>query len=510
MLKALFLMGAVLFTTIFLDSCRDVPAGPATAVANSPTVSPATGGNGVPITIGNFDDVDAIGYETAEFFIAGEALSYTTTERLTRNGKWGSIVPSPTTAAYKTRAVVYTPKDKNKFNGTVYIEWQNVSGLVEAAPDWVHGHIEVARQGAAYILASVQSMGITTIKSENPFWVPDAPFPVSDPERYASLNHPGDSYSYDIFSQIGQAAWEGNLLSGWVPQRVIGLGESQSAMRLTTYINAVQPLVDVYDGFIVHSGFGRGAQLRKSPQERIRVGRTKIRDDMVPVLLFQSETDVEMGKLQTRQLESPNGNFRMWEIAGTAHFDSYGLEIGINDTGTGEGEVLNLEKVRNPSIEPVPEIILCAEGINAGPMHWVYNAALNWMNRWVKDGTPPPIAPRLETQSLPGFRVVFKTDEHGNTLGGIRTPFVDVPLATLTGADNKAAEGAPLFSTFCSIFGKTVPFSPEKLAELYPSHDDFVGKYESATFETVQSGFLLLEDAINLIDAAEESNIGNE
>jgi hypothetical protein len=143
-------------------------------------------------------------------------------------------------------------------------------------------------------------------------------------------------------------------------------------------------------------------------------------------------------------------------------------------------------------------------------MHWVYNAALNWIHRWVKDGTPPPIAPRLETQSLPGFPVVFETDEHGNTLGGIRTPFVDVPIAALTGADNKAAEGAPLFSLFCGIFGKTGPFSSEKLAELYPSHDDFVGKYRSATFETVQSGYLLLEDANHLIDAAEVSNIGNE
>ena len=506
----LILMGACIFTTLFIGSCRDTPPIPATAVANSPTVTPATGGNGVPITIGNFDDVGAIGYETAEFFIAGEARSYTTTERLTENGKWGSIITGPTTADYKTRAVVYTPKDKNTFNGTVYIEWQNVSGLVEAAPDWVHGHIEVARQGAAYILASVQSIGITTLKSENPFWVPDVPFPVSDPERYASLNHPGDIYSYDIFSQIGQAAMDGNLTSGSVPQRVIVLGESQSAIWLTTYINVVQPLVDVYDGFIVHSSFISGAQMSQIPQEGIREERTKIRDDLVPVLLFQSETDVAIGKLLTRQLESPNGNFRLWEVAGTAHYDSYGLEIGINDTGSGEGEILNLEKMRNPSTEPQPGIILCAEGINAGPMHWVYNAALNWINRWVKDGTPPPIAPRLKTHSLPGFRVIFKTDEHGNTLGGIRTPFVDVPIATLTGADNKAAEGAPLFSYFCSLFGKTAPLSPETLAELYSSHDDFVGQYRSATFEQVQSGFLLLEDAINLIDAAEESNIGSE
>jgi len=503
-------MGTPIFSALFIGSCTDNLVSPATAVTNSPRVTPATGGRGVPITIGSFDNVAAIGYETAEFFIAGEAHSYTTTEGLTQNGNWGSITTSPTTAAYKTRAVVYTPRDKNTFNDTVYIEWQNVSGLVEAAPDWVHGHIEVARQGAVYVLASVQSIGIITLKSEAPFWVPDVPFPVSDPERYASLDHPGDIYSYDIFSQLGQAAMGGQLTPGLVPQRVIGLGESQSAMWLTTYINLVQPVVDVYDGFIVHSSFVPGAQTSQSSQERIHAGPTKMRDDLVPVLLFQSETDVAFGRLLTRQPESPNGNFRLWEVAGTAHYDSYGLEIGINDTGSGEGEILNVEKMRNPSIEPQAGIISCAEGINAGPMHWVYNAALNWVNRWVKDGTPPPIAPQLETESLPGFRVVFKTDEHGNTLGGIRTPFVDVPIATLTGSDNKAAEGAPLFSFFCGLFGKTVPLSTEKLAELYPSHDDFVWKYRSATFEAVESGYLLLEDAVNLIDAAEESIIGKE
>jgi len=477
----------------------------------STSVTPATGGNGVPITVGSFADVGAIGYETEEFFIAGEARSYAATERPTGKGTQGSILAAgSTTADYKTRAVVYTPKDKKTFNGTVYVEWQNVSGLVEAAPDWVHGHVEVARQGAAYVLASVQSMGITTLQSEDPPWIPDVPVPVSDPERYASLDHPGDIYAHDIFSQIGQAAMDGRLTTGCVPLRVIGLGESQSAMWLTTYVNVVQPLADVYDGFIIHSSFIAGESAGRIPQGEIREERTKIRDDLVPVLLFQSETDVAIGKLLTRQVELPDGRFRVWEVPGTAHYDSYGLETGMSDTGSGEGEILNLEKMRNPSTEPQPGIIRCAEGINAGPMHWVYNAALNWMNRWVRDGTPPPIAPRLETESLPGFRVVFKTDEHGNTLGGIRTPFVDVPIATLRGADNRAAEGAPIFSFFCSLFGKTVPFSTEKLAELYTSHDDFVEKYRSATLETVQAGYLLPEDATHLIDAAEGSDIGHE
>ena len=73
--------------------------------------------------------------------------------------------------------------------------------------------------------------------------------------RYASLNHPGDSYSYDMFSQAGQAIRDhaGLVLGGLRPDRVIAAGESQSAGRLVTYIDAVHPLAGVYDGFLVHS-----------------------------------------------------------------------------------------------------------------------------------------------------------------------------------------------------------------------------------------------------------------
>jgi DNA-binding Lrp family transcriptional regulator len=43
------------------------------------------------------------------------------------------------------------------------------------------------------------------------------------------------------------------------------LGESQSAVFLTTYVNAVDPLAKVYDGFLIHSRFGRSASLESAP-----------------------------------------------------------------------------------------------------------------------------------------------------------------------------------------------------------------------------------------------------
>ena len=96
------------------------------------------------------------------------------------------------------------------------------------------------------------------------------PLKKVNPARYGSLVHPGDSFSYDMFSQAGQAIRQP---SGSEParrshiERVIAAGESQSAFRMVTYIDAVHPLAGVYDGFLVHSRGASGpAELSEAPQ----------------------------------------------------------------------------------------------------------------------------------------------------------------------------------------------------------------------------------------------------
>lgn len=484
---------------------RLVVASAATAAADSPTVQPATGGAGVPLVFGSFVDVDSVGYQTAEYFLSGNAHSYTTAASLTPDGKWNAVSPNPSAAAYKTRAIVHRPKKAKRFNGTVYVEWLNVSGQVDGAPDWVHGHLEALRQGAAFVLVSAQAVGVNQLKNGNVV----AP---GDPGRYGSLNHPGDSYSYDIVSQVAQAVWDGALLGELVPHRVFALGESQSAGRLVTYINAVQPLVDVFDGFVVHSRGAGGAALSQAPLPSITVPLTEIRNDLaVPVIVFQAETDVSNSRLLARQPETSDGKFRLWEVAGTAHFDLYGLTFGLVDTGDGQAEIDNLTAMRQgPPTTPIPGFE-CSLPINAGPMHWVYGASLRWLNQWASFGTPPPIAPRLEATTAPGVSpVVFAVDEHGNTVGGIRTPYVDVPIARLGGVGNSAAPGSPPgLSAFCGSFGVTVPFTEERLAELYPNHASFVFSYLIASLEAVRSQYVHPADALALLLAATRSDIGN-
>jgi hypothetical protein len=159
--------------------------------------------------------------------------------------------------------------------------------------------------------------------------------------------------------------------------------------------------------------------------------------------------------------------------------------------------------------KPVPGIIECALPVNAGPQHWVINAAVHWVNTWVKWGIAPPIAPQLRATTAPGVSpVVFESDAHGNTLGGIRTPLVDAPVAKLTGFGNGPAPGGPPTSVFCSIFGQTVPFTDAQLDALYPSHGAFLARYFWTTLRAVGSGYVLLPDAINLMRAAAQTDIG--
>ena len=80
-----------------------------------------------------------------------------------------------------------------------------------------------------------------------------------DADRYGALKHPGDAYSYDLYTQVGRALRAPgavNPLDGLEVERFVAVGESQSAFALTTYVNGVQPLTEQFDAFLIHSRGG--------------------------------------------------------------------------------------------------------------------------------------------------------------------------------------------------------------------------------------------------------------
>jgi hypothetical protein len=474
-----------------------VRATPAAAQVPSPMVEgPITGGNGTPFVAATTFDLAQVGYVQEEYFISGTATAYTSASPLTSDGNW-TVTPA-STAAYKTRILVHRPVKRSKFKGTVVVEWLNVSAGVDSAPDWITAHTGLVRDGMVWMGVSAQRLGVEGGSSS--LGLPGSGLKTADPVRYGSLVHPGDSFSYDIFSQAGQAIRQPSGVSplGGLARKVkklIAVGESQSAFRLTTFINAVDSLALMYDGYLVHSRGAAAAPLSEAPQPGIGAPRpTFIRSDVrVPVLTFETETDlINLGYFSDRQPDSER--FRLWEVAGTAHADTYTLSVGSTDLGKSPSAA---ELVLTST--PFPGFT-CGTPINSGPQHFVLNAAIAALNKWVVRGTLPPQAPRLDV--VDGTPPTINLDAFGNALGGIRTPAVDVPIAVLSGLGQTG-------SVFCSLFGTTVPFDDATLAVLYPKHRAYVSAVNKAANAAVKAGFLLRPDAKLIKAAAKASAVGN-
>jgi hypothetical protein len=454
---------------------------------------PITGGAGAVVFGTSTFDGATFGYVEEEYFIGGTATSYTSATPLTEDGLWE--VTAKDTADYKTRILVRRPTDASTFGGTVYVEWLNVTAGLDTGPTWSLSWIDMIRQGAVWIGVSTQRVGVEG--GGNPM----GEFRVlkkADPERYGSLNHPGDNYSYDIFSQAGATVWQqaDTILGGLQPEVVIAAGESQSGFRMASYLNTLAQMHDVYNGYLVHSRGSRAANLYCAtncadpgdPSDVKTPQTVRIREDLTrPVLNFVTETDVVGQSLGYRRAEQPDSDvFRNWEVAGTAHGDAYSL--GINDGELGDGvadEQLFAAQFGAPT-SVYMGIIECSKPINAGPHTYVLRAALRSLDSWIRTGVPPASMPKLQNTA---DIMSYETDDNGVALGGIRTPYVDVPLAVLSGYGQDAGGG------FCGLFGTTTSFTAEQLDALYPSADDFLTKWNEATDAAVASGVILEIDA---------------
>lgn len=440
-----------------------------------PTITgPITTGGGIPQTATPID-LASRGYVEEEFFVSGVASGYEPVGEWGTDGAWGAAVAE--TAPFTTRILVRRPSDPQAYNGTTVVEWFNVTSDVDIDIDFVFASDELLRGGYSWVGVSAQAVGITGDGSDSPFGPGAVGLQSWDPERYGELMHPGDEYSFDIFSQVGAAllrSGDVDPLDGLGVERLLATGESQSAIRLLTYANAVQPIAGVYDGIMIHSRNGSGAPLRGGEMAGGSTPETaSIRDDLdIPVMQVQTETDLFGLGIPFPPARQPDTDrLRTWEVAGLAHSDSYYL-ARLSEQGVRQFDgFLDLSGVLGQ--------------MNSGPQNYIMNTALRHLDRWVADGTPPPTAPPLETVDGAIVR-----DADGNALGGVRTPHVDLPIATLTG------EGF-------SVVGQTLPFDAATLADRYGTEEGFLAAFADSLDSTIDAGFLLAEDRDQIMaDAA--------
>jgi len=431
----------------------------ATVAVPTPTVSRPPDTPGGPLVLqADLTQMPQYGYTQDEFLYAGNARSYTPAGPIAADGQWS--VAKAATAPYKTRMLVRRPTNPAKFNGTVVVEWLNVTAGFDTSPDWQYERVELMRQGYIWVGISAQIVGVQggTLALKN-----------IDPARYGTLNHPGDDYSYDMYSQAARAlvAPKGvNPLAGFTPRYLIADGESQSASRMTTYVNAISPRDHAYDAYLIHSR-SAGASAINSTSTTPMPNPSFVRTDIsTPVMVIEAETDIPR-YFPARQPDS--AHYREWEIAGTAHADLYML-------GPASAGVLG-----------------CVLPPNAGPQHFVVHTALRDLRTWMRSPWKvPPSSPLISVDA----QGVIARDVFGNSLGGIRSPQLDVPTATLSGFGNSP--------NLCTLFGTTAKFTPTRLAGIYGDRNTYILFYLNLENAAFNSKFFLTDDSWTIFaDAAD-------
>jgi hypothetical protein len=391
-----------------------------------------------------------------EWLLEGEATRYRLVGDHGHDGRW-DVEPAGT-APYRTRILVERPP-ADRFNGFVVVIWNNVSagfdGMFAGPP-----MAAMLQDGYAVVGVSAQYVGVQG----------DSGLVSSDPERYGTLIHPGDNYSYDIFTQAARAISGRNgadgVLGGLRVRHLVASGASQSAARLATVHNAVHPtgLIDAYHlpvyfgtGTVVDSSAGESAVPGGSPNWPMRMlpyGSHGLRDDLgVPVFILNSESEAQVF---TTNQQPDSDHLIIWENAGASHI---GSTAGDNRFGLPETRC-------------------------RGSFFPAQRAVWHHLRRWLEERHRPPSQPRLDRAP---DRTLAR-DEHGNALGGIRWPHVVVPLGAHR-ADPPPSGGRP------DLMGSTTAFAPEKVRQLYPTSGEYEKRFAEAVADLVATGVVLPEDA---------------
>jgi hypothetical protein len=283
--------------------------------------------------------------------------------------------------------------------------------------------------------------------------------------RYERMKVVGGQQN-EIIAQVGALVRsnKGPLGSLRVRKMVLG-GTSMSAGTLINYLPAhmvfrTPEMNRIFDGFMPTSN-----------------GST-IRDIDVPLMHMPTMHEVETNVTRRQDGDEPGKQYRLYEFAAIGHVDSRD----------------NVRLLPNPCTKPLSTFLTQA----------YFSVTLHHLLRWVDEGVAPPRAPRIlldRDESNDGSTMVL--DAHGNPVGGIRSPYVDVPAAKYapvnTAADPAIANpseyvrvnGLQGAQTMCRLSAYQEPFSAAKLRELYGSKREYLRKVTASLDALERQGWSL-------------------
>jgi len=457
----------------------------AAATTPNPLVTLATGGRG-RASGGLRYDASQYGYDEREYFFEGTANVYPP-----------STEPP---AAYRSRMIVWTPKDPSHFNGTTVVEWAHVSvGDFELTYDIKLQSPMLEEQGYAFVLVSAQQTGVCR---EGPDGCPSSSLRGVDPERYGSLHHPGDDYSFDIFNQALQAI---KYPSGTAP-----LGDLDTRFIIAQGFQMQRDRFDPIGNPAVDTPpFGVSGPLNAylaNGAAEVRLADALLIDSAAPLVepaQYPVPTLHHLDESAVRRTPAPNGpNHITWEIVGLPHLDQWAANQVVVP-GPGElSPLLNREQeeaIRARFEDYGQTQDTTRNCFTPFPRQYTLPAALAALREWLETGVPAPAPPHIERVAIPPSTATMKLnrDRDGNAIGGLRIPIIEVPVAAYN------AES-------CIVAGTMTPFTAERRAELYPTHRNYVAQLLAATDEALADRLLLCRDAQTIMRKASESLIGGD
>jgi hypothetical protein len=217
----------------------------------------------------------------------------------------------------------------------------------------------------------------------------------------------------------------------------------------------------IYDGFMPTSN---GANIQKVD---------------VPLIQIPTMTEASGGNVPTRQDgDAPGDQYRDYEFAGMAHLDTRNVE----------------------AFRPNP----CKNPISMFPLGAYHSVALDHLIKWIDKGIVPPHAERLLVdRNAANDGSLMALDEHGNPKGGIRNPYVDLPVVRYAVRNEGAVPPTPNtvpwvalrgeagINQLCGLTGYQLAFSPDQLKKLYKDKKDYQAKVAQRLEELTRQGWSL-------------------
>ena len=437
-------------------------------------------------------DLPKAGYVEEEFFVTGRANIY----------DWsadGQVTVKTPGAPYTTRIMVRRPADAGRFSGTVVVEIVNAARRYDFPFTWGVSHDHFMESGDAFVLVTLAQSNLEGLKAFDAARYAPLSLANPTPDEACVVGRGGgppqtapgeEGFQFDILAQVGalmKGARAQGPLAGFNVQRVYMTGYDGV---LPTYIAAVHSRVKlangrpIYDGYVLnrHPALTRLRRCGAAPAANDP--RQIIRNLDVPLIRIIGQTDIVATHAQRRDDgDAPGDRYRLYEIAGGAHADAafYPYIPSLAD----------LKKIGSPypflaswpfANQCDPEQMLARAPINTHAT----DAAFANLTRWIRDGVAPPRAERIRIESAGTPQARIALDEFGNAVGGVRSPYLDVPIATYY----TSSKG----ETFCPELGHTVPFDWARLNSLYGTPQNYAAKVAQSVDRLVRERWLTESD----------------